>query len=102
MTDKLIEEEDWMTTLQAMYYEMQFKTLPELNKLSFNKGKDAKCRERDKDVCVLPGNLNPRVFWFIPPIWNDTVEYNNAMGNLEGVSLDLTDIDLLDDFCSAT
>jgi hypothetical protein len=45
---------------------------------------EAKCIERDGNMCVVTGKAlgDPKIFWFVPSTWNDTVEHNNTTGNL--------------------
>ena len=62
----------------------------------------AKCRKRDKDVYAVTGNRHPVVFWFVSRTWNDTKDHNDAMGNLEGSSLDVANVEIRDDILSAT
>ncbi|RGP71300.1 hypothetical protein FSPOR_3421 [Fusarium sporotrichioides] len=88
----------------SIYYNSRFRTGKSVENLppGFHKEAESKCRERDKKRCVVTGRDNPRIFWFIPRGWNDTVEHNNTTGNLEGGCIFLTKIDLLDDIHSAT
>ncbi|KAM0234876.1 hypothetical protein ACHAPO_006240 [Fusarium lateritium] len=82
---------------RSIIYHTSFKTqiadstFPE----SIGNEEEEKCKDRDQK-CILTGRPHPDVFWFIPRGWNDTVDHNNATGNLESACLYLTNIDLLD------
>ncbi|QPC76678.1 hypothetical protein HYE68_007430 [Fusarium pseudograminearum] len=87
----------------AMYYDSCFKTDPELLPVHPNKEQETLCLERDGRKCVLTGESNIRIFYFIPITWNDTVDHNNATGMLKQASADLADINLVnapDKICS--
>jgi hypothetical protein len=101
-TYEFICEADWATLKQSMWYEKRFETKADLQDLFEPVEESAKCRNRDKDVCALTGNPDPVVFWFIPRTWNDTKDHNDATGNLRDSSLDVADVEIMDDILSAT
>ncbi|UZP34930.1 hypothetical protein NXS19_002746 [Fusarium pseudograminearum] len=81
----------------ALYYNSCFHTDPELSPVHPSEEQKTLCLERDGRKCVLTGESNTRVFHFIPITWNDTVEHNNATGILKQASVELADVDLVDD-----
>ncbi|KAG8676315.1 hypothetical protein FPOAC1_002318 [Fusarium poae] len=82
---------------RSMCYRASFKTRTTSNIISTQVGDDEeiKCRSRDRNRCVLSGKENPSVFWFFPRGMNNTVDNNNATGNLEAGCYHLTRVDLL-------
>ncbi|CAG7561204.1 unnamed protein product [Fusarium equiseti] len=101
-TFELIREADWGTLKQSMYYEKRFEIKADLQDLSDPVEESAKCRKHDKDVCAVSGNRDPVVFWFVPRTWNDTKDHTDATGNLADSSLDVADVNIMDDILSAT
>ncbi|RBR25381.1 uncharacterized protein FIESC28_01818 [Fusarium coffeatum] len=99
-THELICKADWYTLKQSMWYELRFQTKSHLQDLSDPVEEIAKCRKRDKDVCAVTGNRDPVVFLFVPRIWNDTKDHNDATGNLADSSLDVADVDILGNILS--
>ena len=105
LTDEYVRKADVKEIRQAMYYEQRFRTAPELNSLStHNEVEDNECRHRVENRCQISGwaekTTEPYIFCFVPPGWNDTVDNNNATGNLLPSGRILTNVDLLDDIIS--
>jgi hypothetical protein len=86
---------DSETIRNAAYYDSCFRTLRELPRITRDIQEEASCLARDGKSCVVTGKPGPRVFYFIPPTWNDTVEHNDATGILDMGSIDLVGINLL-------
>ncbi|CAG7561203.1 unnamed protein product [Fusarium equiseti] len=89
------QEADWETISQKIYYDQHFRTNPELKTLSLGQGEVRKCMERDQFSCVVTHTKSDRLFPFIPIGWNNSVDNNNATGNLEEVCLAMADVNLM-------
>ncbi|KAL6921044.1 hypothetical protein FSHL1_005016 [Fusarium sambucinum] len=86
---------DLDTIKATMYYDKCFKTKQDLDPVYRDMEQEEMCEKRDEGKCVLTGESKPRVFYFIPITWNDTVEHNNATGILKQGSVELAGINLL-------
>ncbi|KAJ4022966.1 hypothetical protein NW752_003422 [Fusarium irregulare] len=95
------QDAEWETFSQTIYYAQRFRTDPKLETVSLDPDEVRKCLERDQSSCVVTHQTGVKVFPFIPMEWNNSVDNNNATGNLEEVCLAMTDVDLLDDIISA-
>ncbi|CAF3511080.1 unnamed protein product [Fusarium graminearum] len=89
---------------RSMYYNARFRTGPTATgpPVGLYIEMEKKRIMHDRYQCVVTGKADPRVFWFIPRTWNDTIDHNDATGNIRAGSLYLTKIDLLDEIHSAT
>ncbi|KAJ4137256.1 hypothetical protein NW768_002838 [Fusarium equiseti] len=97
MSDEDDRHADWETIAQSMYYESRFETNPNLPAITEPKAEEiSKAHSRDKGKCVVTGCPDVKHFWLIPFTWNNTPPHNDSTGNLEGASMDLADVDMLD------
>lgn len=65
-----------------MKYHTGFRAMSDLPPVHRNMAEEAKCLDRDGHRCVATGKSSPRVFYFIPFTWNDTVKHMNATGSV--------------------
>ncbi|QPC76683.1 hypothetical protein HYE68_007435 [Fusarium pseudograminearum] len=99
----LNDEMSYDEIILSMKYRSSFKTCLASESPPTAEEEEVKCKKRDQNKCVLTGKpYNTSVFWFIPRGWNDTVQHNNATGNLQSGSMRLAKVPLLRDIHSAT
>lgn len=84
---KDIPYEDVKAWDKAMEYHSRFEADPDCRPVPRNTAVEAECLTRDENVCVVTGKASPRVFYFIPFTWNDTVEHMNATGSVHDGSI---------------
>ncbi|KAJ4016300.1 hypothetical protein NW766_004492 [Fusarium irregulare] len=88
---------DWPTIARSMYWDSRFDTDPDLPTIAEAKPEEiSKACSRDKGRCVVTLSPEVKYFWFFPFTWNNSPPNNNATGNLEGASVDLADVDMVD------
>ncbi|CZS77713.1 unnamed protein product [Fusarium graminearum] len=101
LNHEMIRNHDSEQIKKSITYHSRFKTIETPPSIPPSKQEQMKCVERDGHRCVVTGSADPRVFWFIPETWNDTVKHNDDTGNLEEGCINLTNIPLLEDIHSA-
>ncbi|RBR25376.1 uncharacterized protein FIESC28_01813 [Fusarium coffeatum] len=97
MSDEDDRNADWPTIARSIYWDSRFGTDPDLPTIAEAKPEEiSKVCSRDKGRCMVTQSPEVKYFWFFPFTWNNSPPNNNATGNLEGASVDLADVDMLD------